>query len=98
LVESGGGDFSHFVGMAVHDVGDYRHRALAEGMVFSIDPQLRVPEENLYIRTEDTIAITADGHENLTSLAPLDLDRVEAMMKEDGIIDFVPPVPPLKGP
>ena len=43
LVESGGGVFSHTVGMAVHDVGGYRNGPLKPGQVFSIDPQLRVP-------------------------------------------------------
>ena len=47
LVENGGGVFSHTVGMAVHDVGSYAGAPLKPGQVFSIDPQLRVPEENL---------------------------------------------------
>ncbi|MGH9309233.1 MAG: aminopeptidase P N-terminal domain-containing protein, partial [Vicinamibacterales bacterium] len=58
LVETGGGVFSHTVGMAVHDVGSYAGRPLQPGQVFSIDPQLRVPEENLYLRYEDTIVVT----------------------------------------
>jgi len=40
-----------------------------------------VPEEKLYIRCEDTVAATADGIENLTALAPLDLEAVEAAMR-----------------
>lgn len=52
MVETGGGVFSHPVGMAVHDDGGYRNGVLKPGHVFSIDPQLWVPEETLYIRYE----------------------------------------------
>jgi Xaa-Pro aminopeptidase len=61
LVATGGGVFSHTVGMAVHDVGSYAGAPLEPGQVFSIDPQLRVPEENLYLRYEDTIVVTDSG-------------------------------------
>ena len=43
LVETGGGVFSHTVGMAVHDVGRYAGGPLKPGQVFSVDPQLWVP-------------------------------------------------------
>ena len=76
------GHLSHPVGMAVHDVGGYRAEPLRPGLVFAVDPQLWVPEEKLYIRCEDTVAVTGDGIENLTALAPLDLAAVEAAMRE----------------
>ena len=47
LVELGGGVFSDPVGMAVHDDGSYTRGPLKPGQVFSIDPQLRVPEEHI---------------------------------------------------
>ena len=62
--------FSHTVGMAVHDVGSYRNGPLKPGQVFSIDPQLRVPEENLYLRYEDTVVVTETGVENFTDFLP----------------------------
>lgn len=77
------GHMSHPVGMAVHDAGGYRAEPLKPGIVLTVDPQMRVPEERLYIRVEDTIAVTDDGLENLTAAAPLDLDDVEALMAED---------------
>ena len=58
LVERGGGVFSHPVGLTVHDDGDYNRGPLRPGHVFSIDPQLRVPSENLYIRYEDVVVVT----------------------------------------
>jgi hypothetical protein len=36
LVDTGGGVFSHTVGMAVHDVGRYRNGPLKAGQVFSV--------------------------------------------------------------
>jgi Xaa-Pro aminopeptidase len=84
------GHLSHPVGMAVHDVGDYHSQPLAPGLVFTVDPQMWVPEEKLYIRCEDTVAVTEDGIENLTGFVPLGLDEVEALMTEDGLLQTVP--------
>lgn len=89
LVETGGGVFSHTVGMAVHDVGSYR-TGLKPGHVFSIDPQLRVPEENLYIRYEDTVVVTEGGVENFTDFLPSELGDLEALVKEEGVVERVP--------
>jgi len=75
------GHLSHPVGMAVHDTGRYRDKPLAVGVVFTVDPQMRVPEERLYIRCEDTVVVTDNGIENLTAPAPLDLDDVEALVR-----------------
>ena len=76
------GHLSHPVGMTVHDDGMYRHRALTPGTVFSVDPQMWIPEEKLYIRVEDTLVVTKDGIENFTTDAPLELDDVEALMRD----------------
>jgi Xaa-Pro aminopeptidase len=86
MIETGGGVFSHPVGMAVHDDGGYRKGPLKPGQVFAVDPQLWVPEENLYMRVEDTVVITEDACENLTSKAPIELDEIEKMVKRKGIV------------
>jgi Xaa-Pro aminopeptidase len=93
LVETGGGVFSHTVGMAVHDVGSYRNGPLKPGQVFSVDPQLRVPEENLYLRYEDTVVVTDTGVENFTDFIPMELDDMERMVLEKGVVQKVPPIP-----
>ena len=93
LVENGGGVFSHTVGMAVHDVGSYRNGPLKPGQIFSIDPQLRVPEENLYLRFEDTIVVTETGYENFTDFIPMELDDMERLVREKGIVQHAPPLP-----
>lgn len=74
------GHCSHPVGMSVHDVYNYTQRPLVPGDVFAVDPQLWVPEERVYVRCEDTVAVTEDGIENLTAAAPLELDEVEALV------------------
>ena len=78
------GHLSHPVGMSVHDACSYREKPLEPGVVFSVDPMTWVPEEELYIRCEDTVVITKNGIENFTAAAPLDLDDVEALMKRNG--------------
>lgn len=82
------GHLSHPVGMSVHDVGAYTGKPLEPGLVFSVDPMIWVPEENLYVRVEDTVAVTADGVENLTGFVPLAMDDVEAVMQETGLLQL----------
>ncbi len=82
---------SHPVGLAVHDVGHYRGRKLQPGIVLSVDPQLIIPEVRGYYRVEDTVVITENGIENFTAQAPLELDDVEAMMQQDGMLRSFPP-------
>jgi Xaa-Pro aminopeptidase len=94
LVETGGGVFSHTVGMAVHDVGGYTSGPLKPGQVFTIDPQLRVQAENLYMRVEDTVLITDTGVEVLTRAAPRDLDEIERTITGEGMLQKYPPPPP----
>jgi len=96
LVETGGGIFSHPVGMAVHDDGNYMPGPLKPGHVFSIDPQLRVPEENLYYRYEDVIAITANGYENFTDFLPTKLEDLEKLVGQGGVLQKIPPAPETK--
>jgi Xaa-Pro aminopeptidase len=93
LVETGGGVFSHTVGMAVHDVGRYANAPLKPGQVFSVDPQLWVREENLYLRYEDTGVVTETGFENFTDFLPMELDDMERLVLEKGIVQKVPPIP-----
>jgi Xaa-Pro aminopeptidase len=92
LVERGGGVFSHPVGMAVHDDGNYSWGPLRPGHVFSIDPQLRVPEERLYLRYEDVVVVTESGVENFTSFLPSELNEIEKLVGRGGIVQQVPPV------
>ena len=90
MVRTGGGVLSHPVGLAVHDDGPYRNGPLKVGHVFSVDPQLWVPEENLYLRYEDTIVVTKNGNENFTDFLPSELDDLESLVLEKGILQTLP--------
>jgi Xaa-Pro aminopeptidase len=94
LLDTGGGVFSHTVGMAVHDVGGYREAPLKPGQVFSVDPQMWVPEENLYLRYEDTVVVTESGVENFTAFLPSELDDIEKLVREKGIVQTLPALTP----
>ena len=49
----------HYVGMSVHDVGDW-NLPFEAGMVMAIEPIIDMPEQQLHIRIEDTRAGDAD--------------------------------------
>lgn len=85
MLATGGGTLSHPVGLAVHDNGPYNRDVLKVGHVFSIDPQLWVPEENLYIRYEDVIVVTESGYENFTEFLPTELSELEKLVGQGGI-------------
>lgn len=75
----------HGVGMAVHDVGDYS-KPIESGMVFVIEPQFRIPEERVYVRLEDMIIIREDGPDVITDRYPRDMKSIEAIMREEGML------------
>ncbi|HAK70555.1 MAG TPA: X-Pro aminopeptidase, partial [Cryomorphaceae bacterium] len=70
---------SHYLGLDVHDYGLWTV-PVEEGMVFTVEPGIYIPEEGLGIRIEDDIVITANGHENLTRSIPKTVDEIEAFM------------------
>lgn len=90
----------HWLGMDVHDVGEYRDhgvegkpwRALQPGMVLTIEPGLYVrpaegvPEHywNIGIRIEDDAVITTEGCRILTGKVPKKADDIEALMRDKG--------------
>lgn len=69
----------HFMGLDVHDVGDYSV-PLRPGDVFTIEPGVYIPEENLGVRIEDDYVITENGCECLSKDLPKSADEIEAMM------------------
>jgi Xaa-Pro aminopeptidase len=60
---------SHYLGLDVHDVGDYT-APLAPGMVITVEPGIYLKEEGIGVRLEDDVLITKDGHENLSAHIP----------------------------
>ncbi len=80
----------HWIGMATHDVGGNDGSPLQPGMVFSIEPALRVPEEKIYIRLEDVIVITDRGADILTTFVPMEIAEIEKLMREEGMLQRYP--------
>ena len=70
---------SHYLGMDVHDVGD-TSRPIEPGEVFTIEPGLYIPAEDLGVRIEDDYLMTRDGLEKLTESIPSDPDEVERLI------------------
>ena len=75
--------------MATHDVGEYGG-PLRAGMVFTIEPALTVPEEKIYVRLEDMILITDTKAEIMSDFVPMDIDGIERLMKEGGMLQRYP--------
>jgi Xaa-Pro aminopeptidase len=70
---------SHFLGIDVHDVGDY-NAPFRAGNCFSCEPGIYIPEEGLGIRIENNILITADGPVDLMANIPIEVEEIEALM------------------
>ncbi len=91
MTRGSGGGCSHYVGMAVHDVGGGPRSmpALQPGMVFACDLLAVFAEENLGVRVEDTVLITEDGCENLTAGIARTVADIENLMHQEGIIQVL---------
>ena len=72
-------DIEHPVGLESIDGRDYT-TPLEAGMVFTVEPELYVPELDLAIMIGDVILVTQNGHENLSASAPSSVHEVERIM------------------
>jgi Xaa-Pro aminopeptidase len=83
----------HWLGLDVHDVGDYRvggeARLLEAGMVLTVEPGIYIaPDDSsvaerwrgIGMRIEDDVAVTRNGHEVLTAAVPKDPDEIERLL------------------
>jgi Xaa-Pro aminopeptidase len=71
----------HFVGMSVHDVGDYKEPFKA-GMVIAVEPIIEMPDRHLHVRIEDTILITDGDPVILSAAVPKEIDDVLAIVQK----------------
>lgn len=69
----------HYLGMDVHDVGDYS-KPLTPGVVFTIEPGIYLPAENLGVRIEDDYLVTETGLVKLSAHIPSSPDEIEKLV------------------
>ena len=82
----------HWLGMDVHDVGDYKvgdeWRFLEPGMVTTVEPGIYIADSrkvparwrNIGVRIEDDVAVTSKGPDVLSKDLPKDPDEIEKLM------------------
>ena len=70
---------SHYLGLDVHDVGDFDW-PMKEGMVFTCEPGIYILEEELGIRLENDILVTANGPNDLMKNIPIEAEEIEHLM------------------
>lgn len=84
----------HWIGLDVHDVGDYRidgqARMLEPGMVMTVEPGIYIAPDDksvparwrgIGVRIEDDVLVTAGTPEVLTAGVIKDPDQIEALMQ-----------------
>ena len=85
----------HWIGLDVHDVGDYKiegkWRLMEEGMVTTIEPGIYVSPTNdkvekkwrgIGIRIEDDVLVTKTWHKVLSADIPKTVKEIEALMSQ----------------
>lgn len=69
----------HFVGLNVHDVGDYGG-PLEPGMVITVEPGIYL-KDKFGVRIEDQVLVTPRGHKVMTAALPRKVAEVEAFIR-----------------
>ncbi|MBL8985975.1 MAG: M24 family metallopeptidase [Gemmatimonadetes bacterium] len=78
----------HFIGMEVHDEGDY-DRPLEAGMALSIEQGV-FPPNGPHAAFEDDIIVTATGREWVSRSIPIEIREIEALAREpSGLAGFL---------
>ncbi len=73
---------SHFIGLDTHDLGIYSEE-IKEGMAFTCEPGIYIPEEGLGIRIEDDLIVQKSGEPfNLMSDIPIEIEEIEDWMND----------------
>jgi Xaa-Pro aminopeptidase len=84
LDEAGYGEYfihgtGHFVGLDVHDAGNYE-LPFKPGVVVTVEPGIYIPEEGIGIRIEDVVLVTKDGPIVLSRHIPRTVEDIESVM------------------
>jgi len=71
---------SHHMGLDTHDYGQLK-LPMKAGMVFTVEPGIYIPEENMGIRIEDDVVINQSGLPfNLMRDIPIEVEEIETLM------------------
>jgi len=70
---------SHHLGIDVHDVG-LTYARVAEGMVFTIEPGIYIPEEGFGIRLENDVVVGTKNNIDLMNDIPIEPEEIEDLM------------------
>jgi len=71
---------SHHLGLDTHDYGALK-TPMKAGMVFTVEPGIYIPDENLGLRIEDDVVIQESGEPfNLMRDIPIEADEIEELM------------------
>jgi Xaa-Pro aminopeptidase len=71
---------SHHLGIDVHDPGT-RTTPVREGMVLTVEPGIYIEEEQMGVRIENDVWITANGYKDLMEKIPITAEDIETVMK-----------------
>jgi Xaa-Pro aminopeptidase len=72
---------SHHLGVDVHDLAPSFLQPVPEGAVLTVEPGIYIEEEQLGIRIENNIWLTASGNVDLMKNIPITADEIEGLMK-----------------
>jgi Xaa-Pro aminopeptidase len=75
----------HWLGMDVHDEGNYSNMPV--GSVFTIEPGIYIPEEQLGVRIEDDYLVTETGLIKMSRKIPCEVDEIERLMSSRSKIE-----------
>ncbi|WP_298474867.1 aminopeptidase P family protein [uncultured Maribacter sp.] len=71
---------SHHIGLNTHDYGSLK-TPMKANMVFTVEPGIYIPEENMGIRIEDDVVIQEKGAPfNLMANIPIEVEEIEDLM------------------
>ncbi|MGJ8731894.1 MAG: aminopeptidase P family protein [Cellulophaga sp.] len=72
---------SHHIGLNTHDYGELK-TPMKANMVFTVEPGIYIPNENLGIRLEDDVVIQEKGEPfNLMANIPIEAEEIEELMQ-----------------
>jgi len=73
---------SHHIGLDTHDYG-LLHEPMQANQVFTVEPGIYIPDENIGIRLEDDVVIQESGEPfNLMRNIPIEIEEIEELMNQ----------------